>query len=246
MIQSVERALDLLLLSAAQPEGVGLRELARRAGLKAATAQHLIQTMAHRGFLEWDDETSTYRPGLLSAAISSQHQRIETWYRWLAPHAEALTQQYGESVDSVAMAGGRLLRIALFRPGESAPRLYGGLEERLPHQMAMGLVLLAASPEPVILAYAEAHGLPDLPGELEATRKKGYADSDDLPDRHNAIGFAMAVKSANGVPLFALNHHAPLARDTKQHRKQLLAGLKNTINQLESSSFPDLTSPTAQ
>ena len=53
MIQSVDRAVTLLAEVAAHGAWVGVRELARSAGLKVPTAQNLLKTLAARGLLDF-------------------------------------------------------------------------------------------------------------------------------------------------------------------------------------------------
>jgi DNA-binding IclR family transcriptional regulator len=51
VVQSVTRALRLLDLLAEQPQGLGVAELARQAGLNVSTTHHLLHTLVVRGYV---------------------------------------------------------------------------------------------------------------------------------------------------------------------------------------------------
>ncbi len=54
MIQSVNRAIDLLQAVAGRSQGAGVSELARACDLKVQTAQTLLKTLAFRNLLAFD------------------------------------------------------------------------------------------------------------------------------------------------------------------------------------------------
>ena len=57
MIQSVDRALKLLAIIASHKDWIGVREIARMAGLKASTCQNFLKTLQANGFLEFNAAT---------------------------------------------------------------------------------------------------------------------------------------------------------------------------------------------
>jgi len=64
-VQSVERALSLLSLTAAGPRpGRRLAELVASSGLSKPTVYRLMTVLARAGFVEIDEETRTYYPGM--------------------------------------------------------------------------------------------------------------------------------------------------------------------------------------
>jgi len=76
-VQSVDRALDIIEALAVEPEGLGVTEIAERAGLHKSTAHRLISTLAARSYLEKTD-AGTYRIGLkLISAVSCYINSLE-------------------------------------------------------------------------------------------------------------------------------------------------------------------------
>ena len=63
-IQSVRRALQVLNLFSASHPRWDISEISRALDLHKATAQGLVQTLAHEGFLEQDKETRKYALGV--------------------------------------------------------------------------------------------------------------------------------------------------------------------------------------
>jgi len=51
LIRSVSRAFRILEEVGAAPEGLHVKQIARRAGLSAATAYHLVRTLRYEGYL---------------------------------------------------------------------------------------------------------------------------------------------------------------------------------------------------
>ena len=62
-VQAVDRALGILERLAEAPTGLGLSSLARQLGLPPQTAQSLLRTLQHRGWVDQDGPGSPYRLG---------------------------------------------------------------------------------------------------------------------------------------------------------------------------------------
>ena len=119
LVQSLLRGLDLLALVAESPEGVSLRDLAERAGLKSPTTHKLIRTLASKGFLERATRPVRYRLGPATLQIADAH-----WRSALLRRAPAVLESVSRRVESATVTlsqavGGEvmtLLRIAPERP----------------------------------------------------------------------------------------------------------------------------------
>src|SRR5215470_74658 len=73
--QSLERGLDILEMIEAEGAELGVRELARRAELSPTIVQRLISSLAWRGYLEKNTETSRYRLGHRSLSLGASSER---------------------------------------------------------------------------------------------------------------------------------------------------------------------------
>ena len=73
--QSLERGLDILEMIEAEGGDVGVRELAPQLGLSPTIVQRLISSLAMRGYIEKNSETSRYRLGHRSMILGASGER---------------------------------------------------------------------------------------------------------------------------------------------------------------------------
>src|SRR5918992_3547549 len=71
-IRSVDKAMDIIELLAAEPRGLPLTEIARRAGFRESTTHHLLATLKARGVAEQDKQSRAYRLGHQLVALVNQ------------------------------------------------------------------------------------------------------------------------------------------------------------------------------
>jgi DNA-binding IclR family transcriptional regulator len=185
-IQSVARALSMLVDVAREDGGLTVRELADRQGLRLPTTYHLVHTLISEGFLV-RGEGRRLRLGLHAATLGSGFDWQSVPQQTLAPTMRRLADETGETIyvaawrnDGVELLGivsGRhAITVSDVRPGP-APHA---------HARASGKVLLANLPQDARDAYLAAHSLvrrtprtlvdrADLERELRTIRRQGYA-----------------------------------------------------------------------
>ena len=56
-IRSLDKAVDIIEMLAAEPRGFSVAEIAKSLGFNASTTHHLVATLRRRGFLDQDPET---------------------------------------------------------------------------------------------------------------------------------------------------------------------------------------------
>ncbi|HAU37578.1 MAG TPA: transcriptional regulator [Phycisphaerales bacterium] len=86
LVQSLLRGLDILDLIAQFPEGLTVKELAGRMGLRPSTAHNLVRTLAAREYLQKVSHPTRYRLG--SALVELTRRRVS--HRLHARAAEVL------------------------------------------------------------------------------------------------------------------------------------------------------------
>lgn len=231
MSTSLRKAMHLLKTLARHGEGLGVRALAREAGLTAATAHALLKTLQEEDFVAWDPTTKGYRLGLglgdLAAAVDAQ----ACFGLQVEPTVEALFTEVGESVTAAAWLAGRVRVVAKHQSLHQLVTALPDGEVRDPHRWASGLVLLAAQDDRVVAAYALAHGLDDLAERLAQVRRRGHAEAIDV-DGSGVAALAVPVANADGVVRLALAVSAPMARFGVARRKEVLALLKRSATHL--------------
>jgi len=219
-IQSVDRAVDLLLaVAAAGPAHAGVPALAHACGLNRATAWRLLKTLAARGLVTVDETTGRYSLGLTAlelggaagsgAVIAAAH-----------PILERLSRQTGETA-SLAMPGvGGLTYVDEVTPTAVLTASWLGRTVPL-HATSTGKALLAFLPAGEVRrvlagelpAFTDATiTAPDaLAAELAATRARGYGTcAGELES--SLYGVSAPVLDRSGRPLAVLSIWGPRDR----------------------------------
>lgn len=192
-IQSVERAIRLLMLVASDTTPATTKELAGVTGLSVPTTHHLLSTLVSEGVLARDSK-ARYSLGLKVAVLADALQR-----------AAAIPEYLHQPLRHLAAATGETAYVASWRQGDI--RVGASVEGSLPvrvslplgpyvdaHARATGKVLLAFASDDLRIAYLNAHplrsltpstvtDLTQLQEQLALIRDQGYAiDRDEFQD----------------------------------------------------------------
>src|SRR5215218_8842886 len=222
MLQTVDRALRLLLLFEEVDQEYRVGEIAAMLGVEKSGASRLAATLANRGFLERVPGSEAFRIGpelgrlgVLSAGGS--HNLIELARRPM----ENLAAETAETVNLARLEDRKVVNIAQV----DGAHLVGVGDwigwETEPHATANGKVLLAFTenlPEDLSLqtpleAFTEQTitNVGDLRSELERVRSEGWASTlGELEEGFN--GVAAPVFDASGRCLAALSVSGPVYR----------------------------------
>ncbi|MGD9529382.1 MAG: IclR family transcriptional regulator [Pseudonocardia sp.] len=223
-IQSVDRAIDLLLaVAAAEPARAGVPALARACGLNRATAWRLLKTLQARGMVTVDEATGRYALGLTTAELGGA-AGPDALIAAAHPVLEETCRQTGETA-SLAMPGmGGLTYVDEVTPTAVLTASWLGRSVPL-HATSTGKALLA------FLPAAEAHRviaeeLPaftdttitapnELAAELAATRDRGYGTC--AGELESALfGVSAPVLDRTGRPMAVLSIWGPKDRVPEQ------------------------------
>jgi DNA-binding IclR family transcriptional regulator len=247
-IQSVDRAVDLLLaVAAAGPADAGVPALAQACGLNRATAWRLLKTLAARGLVTVDETTGRYSLGLTAlelggaagsgAVIAAAH-----------PILERLSRQTGETA-SLAMPGvGGLTYVDEVTPTAVLTASWLGRTVPL-HATSTGKALLAFLPAGEVRrvlagelpAFTDATiTAPDaLATELAATRARGYGTcAGELES--SLYGVSAPVLDRSGRPLAVLSIWGPKDRVPETTFAELGAVVVQAARQVGAPAGTDL------
>jgi DNA-binding IclR family transcriptional regulator len=184
VVQSVDRALSLLLLFTEPGQRFGVTEMSRRLQIHKSTASRLAATLVQRGFLDQDPETDRFTLGVTLARLGLLVASNRNLITASAPALNKLALDTGETANVSVLDDGRALQIAQSEGSyKIAARSWIGVRDPL-HATAIGKVLVAFSdprpPVPVDMpAYTERTITdPDeFRAEIERTRRRGYGTS---------------------------------------------------------------------
>ena len=184
--QSLERGLDILEAIEAENGDIGVRELARRLELSPTIVQRLITSLAMRGYIEKNTETSRYRLGHRSMILGASGERGVDYAVTARRELDRLAHEHQLNGFISVLRGGRAIYLlAVQADGPVAIRVSLGSEMPL-HSTAAGKVLLASLDDADArkllghrkLAAITPHTITDpavLLASLAKVRRQGYA-----------------------------------------------------------------------
>ena len=228
-IQSVDRAIDLLLaVAAAVPADASVPALSRTCGLNRATAWRLLKTLQARGMVTVDGATGRYSLGLTALELANA-AGPDAVIAVAHPVLEQTCAQTGETA-SLAMPGmGGLTYIDEVTPSAVLTASWLGRSVPL-HATSTGKALLAFLPPGEVrrVLADDLRAFTDstittsdaLAAELAATRARGYGTC--AGELESALyGVSAPVLDRTGRPLAVLSIWGPQDRVTEQRFAEL-------------------------
>jgi DNA-binding IclR family transcriptional regulator len=141
--QSLERGLDILEMIEAENGDIGVRELARRLELSPTIVQRLVTSLAVRGYIEKNSETSRYRLGHRSMILGASGERGVDYLVTARRELDRLAQEHHLNGFVSILRSGRAIYLLAVQADGLAIRVSIGSEMPL-HSTAAGKVLLAS------------------------------------------------------------------------------------------------------
>ncbi len=221
MLQTIEKASEVLALFDHEHAEWGVREVAGALGLAKSSAHDLLTSLEQVGLLGKNDE-GRYRLGWRLVTLSETLLATTELRREARPIMEELADQYRETIHLAVLDDTKVVYVDKLE-GKQAVRVeLTALGTRLyAHCSALGKVLLAYQPEENVKRIIKIEGLPrftantitaadELEQALAMIRKQGYAiDQEEiLPDLccigapiHNHTGHVIAAISMS-IPAY--------------------------------------------
>ena len=220
-VRSAQRVLELLELMAQQSQPVSLAEIHRMVDLPKSSTLMLIRTLQQRGYLARDDAGS-YCLVRLPGEGSAERPAWGTMVRLATPWLTEAVAAVGESGFIAVLSDDVHVRyLTKILPASRELKYDRNIGvDRIAHQVASGLALLAALPDERVERYLAAlppqsASGPDQPDAIRAAigavRASGIAVN--LAGRvEGAAGVAVAILGPAGQPVAAVNLAGPVDR----------------------------------
>jgi DNA-binding IclR family transcriptional regulator len=245
MLQTVDRALRLLLLFEEVDQEYRVGEMAEILGVDKSSASRLAATLANRGFLERAPDSEAFRIGpeigrLGALNMGSSHNLFELARRPM----ESLAAETAETVNLARLEDRKVVNIAQV----DGAHLVGVGDwvgwKTEPHATANGKVLLAftdgsiedISLQPPLGAFTRQTitKVGDLRSELERIRSAGWASTlGELEEGFN--GVAVPVTDAFGCCQASLSVSGPAYRMPPTRLPEIAELCKKAANQISAS-----------
>lgn len=250
LIQSVERALDILECLANARHELQLQDITRPCGLNASTGHHLLNTLVHRGYVARSASGRGYRlgAGLLALALARRRAGLGDLAAEALPTLRELATELGETVVLATLAGSQLAILARHDPTPTAwlPDLAQAAQAA--HATAWGKAILAWLPEPQIARVVADQGfntftgktigtLGELAENLRQSRRHGFA-LDDEEFFAGLVGIACTLRGSTGEVLGALGCALPAERASRERLQRVQLALAQATAALSRQLVP--------
>lgn len=202
-IESVDKALQLLLLFAEKPR-VRLTDAADYLEVASSTAHRLLAMLQYRGFIQ-QDATRAYEPGPVLRNIACASQRTPDFSGVARPVLERLKAELDTPIHLGRLDGRRVIFVeAVHKPPMPSP----GTGESVPaHCSSLGKVMLSQlRPEELralypqerleqAMTYRSISSRTALEDDLDRVRRRGFA----VCDQECEIGVASVAVALPGL-----------------------------------------------
>lgn len=243
VINSVDRALDILLLLQQEGREMGVTQISSALGIYKSTVHRTLATLEKRGFVEQNADNGKYWLGMRLYSMGMLLRERLPLRKLAFPYARALAEKFNEVVhisvsDGNAMLYPRHIIVEKIQ-GQQVLSLTPPIGSSAPsHCSAVGKCLLAFSPEDYIAKYV-GNPLPvftektignwdRLVAELKQIRRQGYAvDDEELELGLTCI--AGPILDRGGAIVAALSLSGPTSR-VRARFDDIVEELIKTVN----------------
>lgn len=218
VVEAVFKAIDVLEAFHGS-EGLSLNQISQRVGLNRSRTFRLLHTLAERGYVERNEEGTSYRLGIkLFERAANVRRDVKDVAR---PVMLELRQRFNEMVNLSVLEDGYVLYLEIVE--SSRPfRMSATVGCRMPaHHTSMGKAMLSGNPsrfESGLLARESRQRLQKLRKELETVQERGYA----VDHEENEPGVACIgapILDMQGLPVAAMSVSGPVQRVLGNEKK---------------------------
>ena len=238
LIQSVERALDILENLSQQKDGWQITALAKKLDLKVSTVHNLMKTLVSRNYVEQANETLKYKLGYKSFHLSQSYSAKDKLISLTKKHLEKLNKECNDLVFLGTLKDHSLVCLASAKSNHPLSVNPNQVWTNKLHCTAAGKILLADCSSEELKLIIKKHGLSEFTRstiterkelllELEKVRKQGFATaSDESLDGISSVG--VPLKDISGHVIASLAIGIPTVRMNPDRKKKMLEMLKKT------------------
>jgi DNA-binding IclR family transcriptional regulator len=246
-INSIDRALDILLLLYSEDRELGVTEIGSLLGVYKSTIYRTLSTLENKGFVQQDPVSGKYWLGVKTYAIGMVAGKRITLKQIAQPFAMELSEKFKEVVNVsildtktfgipktiIVLRGENKKQILKVQPDIGSSTDF--------HCSSVGKCIVAFSPKEVLenvknkeyTAYTEntVKNWEELYLEVEKIRKQGYAlDNEELEIGLSCI--ACPILDNKGEAIAAISISGPTSRITALDFNEVVKELKNTAEKI--------------
>jgi len=209
--------------------------------MSKSTVYRLLATLENKHFVNRDKTTGLYHLGfglIEAASLVLQEMDLE---RWALPYMQRLSAECGETVDLAILDDTHVVYLLVVESVQRV-KIAAAVGERLPACCtATGKAFLAYLPNDQVQAIVEKGpgryrdgtpvSLPDLYRDLQATRERGFAISEQEYEQDiNAV--AAPILDAGGFPMLVIAIVGPSFRLSPERVQALGQAIRKTVDSI--------------
>lgn len=239
IINSVNRALDILEYIFSARREVSVSQIARDLDMHKSTVYRALVTLQNRGYVTQNPETENYYLGIKTFILGTHSTEEIEIENFLRPYLKRLNEQFNEAVNASVLQrnyDGVYKSVIIAKESSykalNANTTIGSLNEC--YCSAVGKCLIAFS-ENIDLSVYEKHpmqkftestitSIDELEQELEMVRSNRYAI--DNEEREKQLFCIAAPVLKNGVAVAAVSLSGPVGRMKDEHLEEKIEYVK--------------------
>ncbi|WP_042347241.1 IclR family transcriptional regulator [Bacillus massiliigorillae] len=245
LIQSIERAADILELFLAFDQELSVKEISDKLGLSKSTVHGIIKTLEHRGYLQQNKDDLKYRLGLKLFELGNRVSHQFDLGQIARPIMKELVDELKETVHLVVFERGEVIYIEKL-DGPRALRIYSHVGKRAPiHCTGVGKAILAFQEEEEMerlllnsnLESFTEYTMTDkeeLKKHLRLIRERGYS----IDDEEIELGLkcvAAPIFDHHGDVMGAISCAAPKVRMDDARLTEVIKGIQQAAATISKS-----------
>ena len=227
IIQSIDRALQVLELFSLEKPEWGVTEISKALNIYKSNVHNILSTLTEKGFVKKDPKTDKYKLGIKFFELGSVVIKNMDLRKIAYPYIEKLSKEFNETVHLGVLDEGRVVSI---EREESNKGLCSHIEigKRTPlHCTAVGKAIMAYLSEDEINFIIKEKGLKkytentitnkeELEKEFLKIRKQGYA-VDNTEHEEGVRCVAGPIRDYNGKVIASMSISGPAFRIDKSN-----------------------------
>ncbi len=236
LIQSIERAADVLELFLTSEQELSVKEISDRLGLSKSTIHGIIKTLEYRGYLQQNPEDLKYMLGMKLFELGYKMSNNLDLGKIARPIIKELVEEFKETVHLVAFNQDEAIYIEKL-DGPHTLRIYSQIGKKAPiHCTGVGKAILAYQEEKEVdrlLANIDLESFTehtmtdknDIKKQLHLIRKQGYS----IDDEEIELGLkcvAAPIFNHKGKVIGAISCASPKIRLTDERLTEVVEGIK--------------------
>ncbi len=222
IIQSIDRALQVLELFSLEKPEWGVTEISKALNIYKSNVHNVLTTLAEKGFVIKDSKTDKYKLGIKFFELGSIVIKNMDLRKIAHPYMEKLLKEFNETVHLGILVEGEILSIEQEESGQSlSPRIFIGKRAPL-HCTGVGKAIMAYLPKDKFAFTIKEMGLirytentisneKELEKELEKIREQGYA-VDNMEHEEGVRCVAGPIRDYTGKVSASLSVSGPAFR----------------------------------